>query len=34
MTKSAAIAIDCNHAGVYNISHTKRKTNDHTLDRG
>jgi hypothetical protein len=34
MTESAAIAIDYNPAGVYNFSHTKRKINDHTLDRG
>jgi hypothetical protein len=31
MTESAAIAIDYNPAGVYNFSHTRRKTNGHTL---
>jgi hypothetical protein len=31
VTWSEAIAIDYNLIGVYNFSHTKDKTNDHTL---
>jgi hypothetical protein len=31
MTESATFAIDYNPAVVHNFSHTRRKTNDHTL---